>query len=139
MNGNQLVRGLVKELLKSEDLTVTKSSLSRMGKVFQLVGKVSGCIYVKAIASSRHYWGITKNTVDKIEAQRNPWCVILLYESKNTGYVISSAEYHKRIKEGLWPYAQGDYKISEKKSLVGIPRFSTVDELVDIISIILSG
>ena len=101
-------------------------------------GKVNAFIYVHAIAPRRHYWGITKKTVDKIEAQRNPWCVILLYESKNTGYVISSAEYHKRVKEGLWPCKQGDYKISEKKSLYGIPNFSTIDDLVVLLSNVLS-
>lgn len=138
MNGNQLVRELEKELAKSQDFSVTQSSISRMGRVFQLHGKVNGFVYVHAIASRRHYWGITKNTVDKIETRRSSWCVILLYESKNTGYVISSAEYHKRIKEGLWPYKQGDYKISEKKSLFGIPNFSTVDELVGLLSGVLS-
>jgi len=138
MNGNQIVRELEKELSKSQDFTITQSSISRMGRVFQLHGKVNGFVYVHAIASSRHYWGITKNTVDKIKTRRSPWCVILLYESKNTGYVISSAEYHKRIKEGLWPDKQGDYKISEKKSLSGIPNFSTVDELVGLLSGVLS-
>lgn len=138
MNGNQLVRELIKDLSKIPDLNVTKSSISKMGRVFQLHGKVNAFIYVHAIAPSPHHWGITKNTVDKIETQQNPWCVILLYESKNTGYVISSAEYRKRIKEGLWPYKQGDYKISEKKSLSGIPNFSTVDDLVVLLSYILS-
>ena len=138
MNGNQLVRELKKELSKSQDFSVTQSIISKRGKVFQLHGKVNAFIYVHAIASRRHYWGITKNTVDKIQTQRNPWCVILLYESKNTGYVISSAEYHKRIKEGLWPYTQGDHKISEGKSLSGIPNFSTVDELVGLLSGVLS-
>ena len=138
MNGNQLVRELIKDLSKIPDLNVTKSSISKMGRVFQLDGKFKGLIYVKTIASSRHYWGITKNTVDKIEIQRNPWCVILLYESKNTGYIISSAEYHKRIKEGLWPFAQGDHKISEGKSLSGIPNFSRVDDLFVLLSDVLS-
>ena len=138
MNGNQLVRELEKELSKSQDFTVTQSSISRMGRVCQLHGKGNGFVYVHAIASSRHYWGITKNTVDKVEAQRKPWCVILLYESKSTGYVISAAQYRKRTRAGLWPYAQGDYKISERKSLSAIPKFSTVDELVVLLSGVLS-
>ncbi len=138
MTGNQLVRELKKELSKSQDFTVTQSSISKRGRVFQLHGKVNGFIYVHVIASRPHHWGITKNTVDKIQTQRSPWCVILLYESKNTGYVISSAQYRKRIKEGLWPFAQGDHKISEGKSLSGIPNFSTVDELVVLLSDVLS-
>ncbi|MBA7631580.1 hypothetical protein ES703_39112 [subsurface metagenome] len=139
MNGNQLVRELIEELSKIPNLSVTQSSISKRGRVFQLEGKINGFIYVHAIASSRrHYWGITKNTAKKIKAQKKPWCVILLYESKNTGYVISSAEYHKRIKEGLWPYKQGDYKISERKSLFGVPNFSKVDELVVLLSDVLS-
>ena len=134
MDGNQLVQELIKDLSKIKGLTVTNSEISKKRKVFQLSGKLNGFIYVKAIAGCRHNWGITINTVDKIETRKRPWCVILIYESKQTGYVISYNEYHEKVGKDLWPSAQGDYKISERKSLVETPGFSTVDELVGLLS-----
>ena len=134
MDGNQLVKELVKDLSKIKGLTVTNPGISKKNKVFQLSGKLNGFIYVKAIASCRHNWGITINTVDKIETRKIAWCVILIYESKQTGYVISYKEYREKVGKDLWPRAQGDYKISEGKSLPGTPGFSTVNELVGLLS-----
>ena len=136
MDGSELVRNLVKLLSDLPGLNVVSSGLSRMGRVYQLDGYVNGLIYIKAIAHPPHHWGITENTVHKIKHQRKPWCVILLYDSSNTGYVISSVEYDKRS-DGLWPDAQGDYKISSGKSLVGIPKFRRIDELLTILSKVL--
>jgi hypothetical protein len=134
MKGDQIVRDLVKELREVADLTVTTSSISRMGRVFQLDGKFNGLIYLGTRAEYPHHWGITKNTIDNIETQRKPWCVILLHDSAYTGYVISSAEYHSRIAKNVWPYHQGGYKITEGKSLVSIPHFSSIDELVNLLT-----
>ena len=133
MNGNQIVKELIEHLSKVPDITVTRSSISRWRRVFQLSGKLNGFIYLNAIGHYPYRWGITKNTVDKIEAQKTSWCVILLYESNQTGYVISAEEYHKRVAQNLWPFHQGDYKLTDGKSLVGIPRFSTVDELLNLL------
>lgn len=134
MNGNQIVKELAEALSSVAELTVTPSSISRMQKVFQLGGRFSGFVYLKAIAKYPHRWGITKNTLDKIKSQHKPWAVILLHDSKDTGYFIFSAEAHKRIAKNLWPFHQGDYKITEGKSLVGIPHFSSVKELLDLLS-----
>jgi hypothetical protein len=67
-----------------------------------------------------------------------PWCIILLPDSEDTGYVISSQEYHKRVADGLWPFAQGDYKITEGKSLKDIPKFSSMGELQQLFDSLLS-
>jgi len=60
--------------------------------------------------------------------------VILIHDSKNTGYVISSKDYYERIAK-LWPFhqKQKSYKITEKKSLAGIPRFSSINQLLDLL------
>ncbi len=134
MDGNQLVKELIKDLSKIKGLTITNPGISQKKKVFQLSGKLNGFIYVKAIAGCRHNWGITINTVDKIETRKRPWCIILIYESKQTGYVISHDEYREKVGKGLWPIAQGDYKICERKSLAGEPGFSTVKELFGLLS-----
>ena len=132
-NGNQIVKELVEALSAVSDLTVTPSSVSRMRKVFQLSGQLNGLIFLHGIAKYPHRWGITKNTMGKIKSQRKPWAVILLHDSKDTGYIISSVEAHNRIARSLWPFHQGDYKITEGKSLVDIPHFSSVNELLDLL------
>ncbi len=132
MNGRQMLKEFVKELSVIQNMTVTPSFFSR--SVFQLKGKLNGFIYIKTIAKKPHRWGITRNTVDKIIDQKNSWCIILLHDFQNTGYVISSKEYRDRVANELWPFHQGDYKITEKKSIEGVPHFSTIDELIDLLS-----
>lgn len=131
MNGNQLVKELIDELSKVRNINITPSNISRMRKVFQLSGRINSLIYIKSIANYPYRWGITKNTVDKIIEQNIPWSIILLYKTHQTGFFIPSNEYFKRVNKSLWPFHQGDYKITKGKSLVGVPKFSTIDELVN--------
>lgn len=133
MNGNQLVKKFIDELSKVQNINITPSNISRMRKVFQLSGRINSIIYIKSIAKYPYYWGITKNTVDKIIEQNIPWSIILLFKTQQTGFFISSNEYFDRVNKSLWPFHQGDYKITEGKSLVGLPKFSTIDELVNLL------
>ena len=133
MNGNQLVKKFIDELSKVQNINITLSNISRMRKVFQLSGRINSIIYIKSIANYPYRWGITKNTVDKIIEQNTPWSIILLFKTQQTGFFISSNEYFDRVNKSLWPFHQGDYKITEGKSLVGLPKFSTIDELVNLL------
>lgn len=133
MNGNQIVKEFVRKLSSFDGVRLKKSNLSRMGRVYEFSGELDCLLYIKVIAHPPHHWGITKHTVEKIETISVPWCVILLYDSVETGYIISSSEYYKKIGDHIWPDAQGDYKISEGRSLKGIPEFI---EIVDAIKII---
>jgi hypothetical protein len=135
MDGNQLVDNLIRNLSGFKNLTVKPLlHISSRKKVFMLNEEIKGIIYVKAIAHAPHHWGITKTTVNNIIRQNTAWCVILLYDSEQTGYVISSKEYYNRTNKELWPWAQGDFKISKGKSLHGIPQFKTTRELKGIIA-----
>ena len=130
MNGDQLIKELVNKLSALSGISIKPSTISKMGKVYLLGGRLNGHVYLKAIARYPHRWGITKNTIDKIEAANRPWCILLLHDSEDTGYVISSPEYRERVAMKLWPFHQGDYKITEGKSLRGIPHFSFIDQLL---------
>jgi hypothetical protein len=133
MNGNQLVKKFIDELSKVQNINITPSNISKRRKVFQLSGRINSIIYIKSIAHYPYYWGITKNTVDKIIEQNIPWSIILLFKTQQTGFFISSNEYFDRVNKSLWPFHQGDYKITEGKSLVGLPKFSTINELVNLL------
>lgn len=133
MDSNSLVEGLKEYLSGNQATEVVYSNISRMKRVFQLKGKLNGFIYAKTITHPPYRWGITKNTVDKIKNKGKPWCVILLYESPNKGFVISSKDYNEKTQSKKWPYKQGDYKISYGKSLIGIPEFKTAENLFSIL------
>ncbi len=133
MIGDSLVEGLKESLSGFQATEVEYSNISKNKRVFQLKGKLNGFIYVKTRTQYPYRWGITKTTVDNIKTKGKPWCVILLYESPNKGYVISPKDYDERTQSKLWPYAQGDYKISSGKSLVGIPKLTTVEKLFSIL------
>lgn len=134
MDSDSLVEGLKESLSGFQATEVLYSNISKKKRVFELKGKLNGFIFVKTRTQLPYHWGITKNTVDKIKKTKGkPWCVILLYESPNQGYVISSKDYDERTQSNLWPYAQGDYKISYGKSLSGIPEFKTVEKLFSIL------
>ena len=135
MNGDQLINDLVKKLSALPDLSVAASNLSRMGKIYSLNGSLEGYVYLKAIATYPHRWGITRNTINKLERSKEPWSIILLYDSDHTGYVISSVEYRDRVAGNLWPFHQGDYKITEGKSLKAIPHFTTVEQLLSLLDL----
>jgi hypothetical protein len=128
MIGNEVIKEVIKELVKKltaiPDLCINASALSRMGKVYSLGGKLDGLLYLKTIGSFPHHWGITKNTIDNIEKVQRPWCIVLIYDSYHNGYVISSKEYRERVAKRLWPFHQGNYKITEGKSLKGLLHFS---------------
>jgi hypothetical protein len=133
MNSDLLVEEL-KELISGlQDTKVMYSNISTRKRVFELKGKISGFIYVKIRTKPPYHWGITKKTVDNIKTKGKPWCVILLYESTNKGFVISSNNFNEKTQSNRWPYAQGDYKISYGKSLIGIPEFKTAKKLFSIL------
>jgi hypothetical protein len=139
MNSDELFNTFREKLSGFESTKVAYSGISR--RVLELSGSLNVIIYVK-ISTKSYSWGITKNTVNKIKDKKKPWCIILLYRSPNTGYVISPENYTKNTKDEQsdlsWPHAQGDFKISYR-CLKGMSEFKTFNELFNILRHILSA
>src|SRR2546425_764211 len=110
--GFQIVRGFVSELTK-RGLTATSTGVSQ--NVWRATGtigsrRLDSLLYVKGRAESPYRWGVTANVVARLRGQSVPWNTVLLYESKDMGYFLSSA-YVLRCIKGVWPLgADGDYK-----------------------------
>jgi len=106
--GEQIVNDFVVALRALPGVNVARTSISR--KVFDLSGPTSCLLYVKGRAESPYRWGVTANVVSRLKAQGKLWYVILLYESKETGYLLSSGDVSHYM-GGVWPRgADGDYK-----------------------------
>ena len=106
--GAQIVTDFVSALRSLPGVGIARSSLSR--NVFELSGPRSCLLYVKGRAELPHRWGVTANVVLRLKAQRQDWYVALLYESKETGYLLSSSDVAHYV-ESIWPRgADGDYK-----------------------------
>ena len=107
-NGTKIVTEFVAALRSLPSATVASTSLSR--NVFQLSAHTSCLLYVKGRAEQPHRWGVTANVVSRLQAQSQPWYVILLYESKETGYLLSASDVIYYM-NGIWPIGtDGDYK-----------------------------
>lgn len=108
VTGAQVVTDFVAALRGVPNLTVTRCALSR--NVIELSGPARGLLYIKGRAEPPYRWGVTANVVSRLKAQREIWQVVLLYEFKDTGYLLSASDVQHYM-HGVWPLgADGDYK-----------------------------
>lgn len=71
-------------------------------------------IYVKVRSKGPGFWGITKNRLNLLRAAEREWCVVLLLESPQTGYLLPSNEVERCVGQNLWRRSpDGDFKIHE--------------------------
>ncbi|MDX2253315.1 MAG: hypothetical protein NW202_13600 [Nitrospira sp.] len=106
--GAQIVTEFVDALRELPGVIVTRSSLSR--NVFELSSPRTFLLYVKGRAESPYRWGVTANVISRLRAQKRDWFVVLLYESKETGYLLSASDVTHYM-SGVWPLGgDGDYK-----------------------------
>src|SRR5437016_1999694 len=92
--GQQIVRGFVSELTK-HGLAVAAAGMSH--NVWKVTGavasrQVSCLLYVKGRAEAPYRWGVTANVVARLKGQTLSWNTVLLYESRDTGYFLTSGD-----------------------------------------------
>ena len=106
--GAQIVADFVSAFGKVAGLSVTRSGISQ--NVWELDGSVQCLLYVKGRGEAPYRWGVTANVVERLKKQKRKWFTVLLYESKDTGYLLSSTDVLYYIKN-VWPLGDdGDYK-----------------------------
>jgi len=130
LSGSQIVSCFISELNIGSNTEVTRqTSISR--NVFNVVNKKEALIYVKGRACEPYNWGVTKNVVDRLMSQPIQWFVVLLYDSQNTGYLLSGQDVEAYI-AGVWPLgADGDYKPSTGTYLENNSPFNSIDMFLD--------
>lgn len=130
--GAQIVRNFVSELRK-RGFTVAGTGMSQnVWKVTGTIGshQVNCLLYVKGRSEAPYRWGITANVVARLKGQTLPWNTVLLYESKDTGYFLTSADVLHCIRS-VWPLAaDGDYKPAAGSYLSRATPFTSFSALL---------
>jgi len=115
VKGFEIVSNFKRELDNQSNLTVNSTPISR--QVFEIDGAVKCLLYVKARSGHPLRWGVTANVIKRLEDQKIPWVVILLFLSHESGYLLLSDEVEYYIKH-VWPLgSDGDYKPSPGRYL----------------------
>ncbi|MBW2089982.1 MAG: hypothetical protein JRI37_13570 [Deltaproteobacteria bacterium] len=129
LTGSQLVSEFIQRLRALPNCNVTSSSISR--NVFRLSGNFDSLIYVKGRAEEPHRWGVTKNVVKRLEDQEIPWFVILIFNTPETGYLLSQSNVRSYI-SSVWPLgSDGDYKTAPGAYLSKNAPFHSINIFTD--------
>ena len=137
LTGSQLVSEFVRCSKELRNYSVTSSSISR--NVFNFSGNFESLIYVKGRAAKPHRWGVTKNVVKRLVGQNIPWFVILLFDTPETGYLLSQSDVEYYI-SSVWPLgADGDYKPATGSYLSNNSPFNSIDMFVDQIEALMTS
>lgn len=136
--GSQIVADFVSALGKTPGVTVTRDDVSR--NIFEVVGRFSCLLYVKGRREAPYIWGVTANVVERLKRQKQKWFVVLVYESKNTGYFLPSADVTRYMAEKIWPLAlDGDYKPAIGTYLARNKPFASFNEFLSLLDAIASS
>ena len=78
--------------------------------IIELSGSINCLIYFKVRSEEPYRWGVTANRIDELEQSAMKWVLVLLYESPNTGYLITAGDVNRYL--SIWPLgSDGDYKV----------------------------
>jgi len=131
--GTQLVRDFVQALNAEKDIKISRTIISR--NIFEFTGRGNCLFYVKGRAEHPYRWGVTANVIDRLKGQPKRWMVILLFESHEQGYLLTSKDVEHYI-QNVWPLgADGDYKPATGSYLAKNIAFYSVHDFINAIEI----
>ncbi len=129
MKGSQLVQLFIGKLRQNSKYKVTTTRFSQ--NVYKLSNGTEVLIYIKGRAGEPHKWGITKNVVDRLMNQSIPWFVVLLYDTPETGFLLTQKDATNYILT-VWPLGRdGDYKPATGTYLKNNSPFNSIEALLD--------
>ena len=122
MNANQIQGKFVSLLRQNGEKQDFCSQLWARGtrrmsrNIIELSGSMNCLIYFKVRSEKLYRWGVTKNRIDELKQSDMKWFLVLLYESPNTGYLITARDLNRYL--SIWPRgSDGDYKVAPGSSL----------------------
>ena len=69
-------------------------------------------LIIKVSTEGRHWWGIAKNILDRLNLRQREYNILLL-DSDKTGWGYSKQEIYQKIETGVWALANdNNYKIN---------------------------
>lgn len=127
-DGKSIVREFIQRLRSTHGLSVKPSLISQ--NVIDVTGGLDCLLYIKGRGEAPYKWGVTANVINRLCGQSRQWFVILLYESAETGYVLTPLQIAENISH-VWPLGRdGDYKPSSGTYLNVSSPFSTFKALL---------
>lgn len=94
--------------------------------IVEFSGSINCLAYIKVRSEKPYTWGITANHIRRFEQSGKDWMVVLLYETPNTGYLLSADDVAR--KSSAWSIKQGDYKVNPRNIDYRKP-FISIDQL----------
>lgn len=78
--------------------------------IIELSGSINCLIYFKVRSEVPYRWGVTANRIEELKESGKKWVLVLLYESPDTGYFITTEDVNHYL--SIWPLGgDGDYKV----------------------------
>lgn len=129
---------LLEEIGKERDFHWRRyESRTRKGyNIVELDGALNCLLYFKIRSRKPYRWGVTKSRIEELQASGKKWFIILLFETPNNGYLLTSKDVERYIIEGLWPMGRdqknkNEYKINTGKPLQKNNPFNTSEDFIN--------
>lgn len=124
-----MVKQFILILNSRNGVSVTETTISQ--NVFEYRGRNTVLLYVKGRARAPYRWGVTANVVERLSGAVLPWIIILLFDTHEKGYVLSSRD-TERYMGGVWPLAaDGDYKPAAGSYLSYNSPLLSIDAIIE--------
>ena len=128
--GTEIVKKFIQALNSRNGVSVLRTPISR--NVFEYSGRKKVLLYVKGRAQEPYRWGVTKNVIQRLRNESKPWIVVLLLDSHEKGYLLTSRDTDHYINDDVWPLgADGDYKPATGSYLANNSRLYSLDSIVN--------
>jgi len=126
--GSEIVSEFVQLLNERSGTSVLKTLISK--NVFEYLGTKTVLLYVKGRAEEPYKWGVTKNIIQQLRCDDRPWMVVLLFESPESGYLLTEEDTEYYI-ENVWPVgSDGDYKPASSTYLANNTALRSIDAFI---------
>jgi len=129
---------LLEEIGKEKDFRCQSyESKGRWTKnIIELNGSLNCLLYFKIRSGKPYRWAATKSRIEELQASGKKWFIVLLFETHNNGYLLTSKDVERYIDEGLWPMGRdkknkNEYKICRGKPLQNNHHFSTFEDFIN--------
>ena len=112
-----------------------ESRIRRTSNIIELAGYLNCLLYFKIRSEEPYRWGVTKSRIEELQASGKKWFIVLLFETPKNGYLLTSQDVERYIKESLWPMGRGknknEYKIRTGKTLQYNHPFHTFEDFIN--------
>lgn len=99
---------------------------NRSEHIVEFSGSINCLAYIKVRSEKPYTWGLTANQIRKFKQSGKDWIVVLLYETPDTGYLLSADDVARN--SPAWSIKQGDYKVN-RGNIDYCKPFISIDQL----------